>query len=110
TIAYQLELPEQLSRVHSTFKVMNFKKCMSDETLAIPLDEIQIADKLYFIEEPVEIMDREAKHLKQSRILIVKASQNSKREPEFTWEREDQIQKKYPHLFSNSAPGADVTS
>nr|GEV90033.1 putative reverse transcriptase domain-containing protein [Tanacetum cinerariifolium] len=72
TVAYQLELPEQLSRVHSTFKVLNLKKCMSDETLAIPLDEIQIDDKLYFIEEPVEIMDREAKHLKQSRILIVK--------------------------------------
>ncbi|GJU27644.1 putative reverse transcriptase domain-containing protein [Tanacetum coccineum] len=66
TIAYRLELLEQLSRVHSTFHVSNLKKCLSDETLAIPLDEIQIDDKLYFIEEPVEIMDREVKHLKQS--------------------------------------------
>nr|GEZ16983.1 retrovirus-related Pol polyprotein from transposon 17.6 [Tanacetum cinerariifolium] len=73
TVAYQLELPEQLSRVHSTFHVSNLKKCMSDETLAILLDEIQIDDKLYFIEEPVEIMDREVKCLKQSRISIVKA-------------------------------------
>ncbi|GJX34078.1 hypothetical protein Tco_0245635 [Tanacetum coccineum] len=72
TVAYRLELPEQLSRVHSTFHVSNLKKCMADEPLAIPLDEIQIDDKLHFIEEPVEIMDREVKRLKQSRILIVK--------------------------------------
>ncbi|GKB66976.1 hypothetical protein Tco_0928388, partial [Tanacetum coccineum] len=72
TVAYRLELPEQLSRVHSTFHVSNLKKCMADEPLAIPLDEIQIDDKVHFIEEPVEIMDREVKRLKQSRILIVK--------------------------------------
>ncbi|GJY27654.1 putative reverse transcriptase domain-containing protein, partial [Tanacetum coccineum] len=72
TVAYRLELPKQVSRVHSMFHVSNLKKCMSDETLAIPLDEIQIDDKLYFIEEPVEIIDREVKRLKQSRISIVK--------------------------------------
>ncbi|GJV03695.1 putative reverse transcriptase domain-containing protein [Tanacetum coccineum] len=72
TLAYQLELPEQLSRVHSTFHVSNLKKCFVDEPLAIALDEIQIDDKLNFIEEPVEIMDREVKRLKQSRIPIVK--------------------------------------
>ncbi|GJV24852.1 putative reverse transcriptase domain-containing protein [Tanacetum coccineum] len=72
TVAYRLELPEQLSKVHSTFHVSNLKKCMSDEPLAIPLDEIQIDEKLYFIEEPVEIMDREVKRLKQSSIPIVK--------------------------------------
>ncbi|GJS96804.1 hypothetical protein Tco_0803772 [Tanacetum coccineum] len=63
TVAYRLELPEQLSKVHSTFHVSNLKKCLSDETLVIPLDEIQIDDKLHFIEEPVEIMDREVKCL-----------------------------------------------
>ncbi|GJT32094.1 putative reverse transcriptase domain-containing protein [Tanacetum coccineum] len=110
TVAYRLELPEQLSRVHSTFHVSNLKKCMVDEPLAIPLDEIQIDDKLYFIEEPVEIMDREVKRLKQSRILIVKVRWNSRRGPEFTWEREDQMQKKYPHLFPISAPVAGATS
>ncbi|GKC09888.1 hypothetical protein Tco_1115848 [Tanacetum coccineum] len=61
TVAYRLELPEQLSIVHSTFHVSNLKKCLFDETLAIPLDEIQINDKLHFIEEPVEIMNREEK-------------------------------------------------
>nr|GEV58787.1 putative reverse transcriptase domain-containing protein [Tanacetum cinerariifolium] len=72
TVAYRLELPEQLSRVHSTFHVSKLKKCMADEPLAIPLDEIQVDDKLHFIEEPVEIMNREVKHLKQSRISIMK--------------------------------------
>ncbi|GJV08622.1 putative reverse transcriptase domain-containing protein [Tanacetum coccineum] len=77
TVAYQLELPEQLSRVHNTFPVSNLKKCLSDETQVIPLDEIHIDDKLHFIEEPVEIMDREVKRLKQSRISIVKVRWNS---------------------------------
>ncbi|GJV17245.1 hypothetical protein Tco_1362568 [Tanacetum coccineum] len=72
TVAYRLELPEQLSKVHSTFHVLNLKKCLSDETLVISLDEIQIDDKLHFIEEPAEIMDREVRRLKQSRIPIVK--------------------------------------
>ncbi|GJT51061.1 putative reverse transcriptase domain-containing protein [Tanacetum coccineum] len=110
TVAYRLELSEQLSRVNSTFYVSNLKKCMTDESLAIPLDEIQIDDKLHFIEEPVEIMDREVKHLKQSRILIVKVRWKSRRGPEFTWEREDQMQKKYPHIFPIFAPVADATS
>nr|GEU58767.1 putative reverse transcriptase domain-containing protein [Tanacetum cinerariifolium] len=110
TIAYCLELPEQLSRVHSTFHVSILKKCLADEPLAIPLDEIQVNDKLHFIEEPVEIIDREVKRLKQSHILIVKVRWNSKRGHEFIWEREDQMQKKYPHLFLNSAPVAEATS
>ncbi|GJZ84736.1 putative reverse transcriptase domain-containing protein [Tanacetum coccineum] len=79
TVAYRLELLEKLSRVHSTFHVSNLKKCLSDEPLAIPLDEIHIDEKLNFIEEPVEIMDREVKHLKQSRIPIVKVHWNSRR-------------------------------
>nr|GEU57446.1 putative reverse transcriptase domain-containing protein [Tanacetum cinerariifolium] len=71
---YRLELPQQLSRVHRTFHVSNLKKCLSDEPLAIPLDERRIDDKLYFVEKPVEIIDREVKRLKQSRIPIVKVN------------------------------------
>nr|GFB27621.1 putative reverse transcriptase domain-containing protein [Tanacetum cinerariifolium] len=84
TVAYRLELPEQLSRVHSMFHVSKLKKCMADEPLAIPMNEIQIDDKLNFIKEPVEIMDRKVKRLKHSRIPIVKVRWNSKRGPEFT--------------------------
>ncbi|GKB40034.1 hypothetical protein Tco_0884976 [Tanacetum coccineum] len=102
TVAYRLKFPEQLSRVHSMFHVSNLKKCMSDEPLAIQLDEIQVDYKLHFIEEPVEIMDREVKRLKQSCIPIVKVHWNSRRGLEFTWEREDQMQKKYPASFCKS--------
>nr|GEV62052.1 putative reverse transcriptase domain-containing protein [Tanacetum cinerariifolium] len=80
-----------LSRVHSTFHVSNLKKCLSDEPLAIPLDELHIDDKLRFVKEPVEIIDREIKQLRKSRIPIIKVRWNSKRGPEFTWEREDQF-------------------
>ncbi|GJT07888.1 hypothetical protein Tco_0842350 [Tanacetum coccineum] len=100
-LAYQFKLAEQLSRVHSTFHVSNLKKCFADEPLAIPLDEIQIDDKLNFIEEPVEIMDREVKRIKKSRIAIMKVRWNSRRGIEFTWERKDQMKKKCPHLFVN---------
>nr|GEW09552.1 putative reverse transcriptase domain-containing protein [Tanacetum cinerariifolium] len=110
TVAYRLELPEQLSRVHSKFYVSNLKKCPSDKTLAISLDEIQVDNKLHFIEEPVKIMGREVKCLKQNHISIIKVLWNSRKGPEFTWEREDQMQKKYPHLFANSTPVAEVTS
>ncbi|GJV36333.1 putative reverse transcriptase domain-containing protein [Tanacetum coccineum] len=81
---YKLELPEELSNVHSTFHVSNLKKCLSDESLVIPMKELRLDDKLNFVKKPVEIMDREVKQLKQSRIPIVKVRWNSKRGPEFT--------------------------
>ncbi|GJT52254.1 putative reverse transcriptase domain-containing protein [Tanacetum coccineum] len=96
--------------VHSMFHVSNLKKCLSDEPLAIPLDEINIDDKLHFVEELVEIMDREVKWLKQSCILIIKVRWNSMRGLEFTWERKDQFWKKYPHLFTRTAPSTSAES
>nr|GEU34786.1 putative reverse transcriptase domain-containing protein [Tanacetum cinerariifolium] len=110
TVAYRLKLPQQLSRVHSTFHIRNLKKCLSDEPLAIPLDELHIDDKLCFVEEPVEIMDRETKRLRQSHILIIKVRWNSKRGPKFTWEQEDQFKQKYPHLFTNQASSSTTRS
>ncbi|GJS76972.1 putative reverse transcriptase domain-containing protein [Tanacetum coccineum] len=109
-VAYKIELPQELSRVHSTFHVSNLKKCYSDEPLAILLDGLHIDDKLHFVEEPVEIMDREVKRLKKIRIpiILVKVRWNSKRGPEFTWEREDQFKKKYPHLFTKTASSSSA--
>ncbi|GJS61569.1 hypothetical protein Tco_0656353 [Tanacetum coccineum] len=100
--AYKLELPKELSRVHNTFHVSNLKKCHADEPLAVPLDGLHLDDQLHFVEEPVEIVGREVKRLKRSRISLVKVRWNSKRGPEFTWEREDQFKKKYPHLFTET--------
>nr|GFA97634.1 putative reverse transcriptase domain-containing protein [Tanacetum cinerariifolium] len=112
-VAYKLELLEKLCGIHNTFHVSNLKKCLADENLVIPLEEIQLDNKLHFIEEPVEIMDREVKQLKQSRIPIIKVRWNSRRGPEYTWEREDFFKRNYPHMFSsnqktskrNRAPG-----
>ncbi|GJW25591.1 hypothetical protein Tco_0039402 [Tanacetum coccineum] len=87
-VAYKLELPEKLSRVHNTFHVSNLKMCHADE--------------------PLEIVGREVKWLKRSRIPLVKVRWNSKRGPEFTWEREDQFKKKYPHLFAKAAPSSSA--
>ncbi|GKA09243.1 putative reverse transcriptase domain-containing protein [Tanacetum coccineum] len=100
-VAYKLELPEKLHGIHNTFHVSNLKRCLADENLIILLEEIQLDDKLHFIEDSVEIIDREVKQLKQSRIPIIKVRWNSQQGPEFTWEREDFFKNKYPHLFLN---------
>ncbi|GJV59678.1 hypothetical protein Tco_1465778 [Tanacetum coccineum] len=101
-VAYKLELPEELSNVHSTFHISNLNKCLSEESLVILMKGLRLDDKLNFVEEPIDIMDREVKQLKQSRVPIVKVRWKSKRGPEFMWERKDQIRAKYPHLFPTS--------
>ncbi|GKB57581.1 putative reverse transcriptase domain-containing protein [Tanacetum coccineum] len=83
-IAYRLRLPQELSILHNTFHVSNLKKCLADANLHVPLEEIRVEKNLCYVEEPVEIMDREVKRLKRSRIPIVKVRWNSKRGPEFT--------------------------
>ncbi|GJR36805.1 putative reverse transcriptase domain-containing protein [Tanacetum coccineum] len=109
-VAYKLELPQELSRVHNTFHVSNLKKCYSDDPLVVPLGGLQVDENLHFVEEPVEIIDREVKQLRRSRVPIVKVRWNSRRGPEFTWEREDQFRKKYPHLFTKTAPSTSAMS
>ncbi|GJR35570.1 putative reverse transcriptase domain-containing protein [Tanacetum coccineum] len=108
SVAYKLKLPQELSRVHNTFHVSNLKKCYADEPLAVPLDELHFDDKLQFFDEPIESMDHEVRRLRRSRILIIKVRWNFRRGPEFTWEREDQFRKKYPHLFTKTAPSSSV--
>ncbi|GJW52825.1 putative reverse transcriptase domain-containing protein [Tanacetum coccineum] len=83
-VAYRHWLSEELNGVHDTFHVSNLKKCLADPTLQVPLDEIQVDATLNFVEEPMEILEREFKNLKRSRIAIVKVRWNSKRKPEFT--------------------------
>ncbi|GJS72560.1 putative reverse transcriptase domain-containing protein [Tanacetum coccineum] len=109
-VSYKLELPQELNRVHNTFHVSNLKKCYSDEPLAVPLEGLHVDDKLCFVEEPVEIMYREVKRLKQSQIPIIKVRWNLRRGPEFIWECEDQFQKKYPYLFTKPVPSSSVAT
>ncbi|GJZ43564.1 hypothetical protein Tco_0590819 [Tanacetum coccineum] len=98
-VAYRLRLPEELSSVHDTFHMSNLKKCLADANLHVPLNEIEIDKTLRFVEEPIEIMDREIRSLKRSKISLVKVQ----RGPEFTWEREDHMKSKYPQLFVDRA-------
>ncbi|GJX01974.1 putative reverse transcriptase domain-containing protein [Tanacetum coccineum] len=110
SVAYKLELPQELSRVHNTFHVSNLKKYYADEPLAVPFDGLHFDDKLQFFEESIEIMDHEVKQLRRSHVPILKVRWNSRRGPEFTWEHEDQFRKKYPHLFTNTVPSSSVAS
>nr|GEY06675.1 putative reverse transcriptase domain-containing protein [Tanacetum cinerariifolium] len=70
-ISYKLDLPEELSRVHNTFHVSNLKKCHADEPLAVPLDGLHVDDKLHFVEEPVEIIDREVNKARGAMDMLV---------------------------------------
>ncbi|GJR91424.1 putative reverse transcriptase domain-containing protein [Tanacetum coccineum] len=87
-----------------------YVSCYSDDPLVVPLGGLQVDENLHFVEEPVEIKDREVKQLRRSRVPIVKVRWNSRRGPEFTWEREDQFRKKYPHLFTKTAPSTSAMS
>ncbi|GKB51507.1 hypothetical protein Tco_0902260 [Tanacetum coccineum] len=95
-----MRLEGNVTKVHDTFHV---SKCLADANLHVPLDEIEVDKTLHFVEKPVEIMDREVKTLKRSRIPIVKVRWNSKRGLEFTWEREDHMKVRYPQLFVANA-------
>ncbi|KAI3690364.1 hypothetical protein L2E82_48381 [Cichorium intybus] len=99
-VAYELDLPIELNKVHPVFHIANLKKCLADENLHVPLEDIQIDETMQFIEIPLEIADRKEKQLKRSRIPLVKVRWQSARGPEYTWEREDQMRTKYPQLFS----------
>nr|GEZ87240.1 putative reverse transcriptase domain-containing protein [Tanacetum cinerariifolium] len=90
-LAYKLELPKELSNVHNTFHVSNLRKWLSNESFIIPMKELKLDGKLNSVEEPVEIMDREIKQLRQSRIPIIKVRWNSKRGPEYRLARKNEL-------------------
>ncbi|GJX48206.1 putative reverse transcriptase domain-containing protein [Tanacetum coccineum] len=95
-VAYRLRLPQELSCIHDMFYVSNLRKCLAETDMQVPLEEIKIDDKLYFVEEPDEIVDKDVKKLKRSWISLVKVRWNSRQGAEFTWEREDQFKAKVP--------------
>lgn len=101
TVAYRLELPQELSGVHDVFHICNLRKCLANPTQHVPINEIRVDKNLNFMEEPVEILDRQTKKLKNKRYTIVKVRWNARCGAEFTWEREDHMKSKYPDLFNN---------
>ncbi|GJX45094.1 putative reverse transcriptase domain-containing protein [Tanacetum coccineum] len=132
SVAYKLKLLEEPSRVHNTFHVSNLKKCYADEPLVVPLDGLHFHDKLQFVEEPLSSHAYSLNLFSQGRKpmdfqvgdkVMLKVSPwkgvvpfgkqgklNPRRGPEFTWEREDQFQKKYPHLFTKTALSSSSAS
>ncbi|XP_076929967.1 uncharacterized protein LOC143594583 [Bidens hawaiensis] len=94
-VAYRLDLPSELSGIHDVFHVSNLKKCLSDESLIVPIEDIRVDDKLRFVEEPVEVMDWKIRKLRRNRIKLVKVRWNSRFDPEFTCECQDQMKAKY---------------
>ncbi|GJT53979.1 putative reverse transcriptase domain-containing protein [Tanacetum coccineum] len=85
-------------------------KCLAEPDVQVPLEEIEIDENLLFVEEPIEIVERDVKKLKRRRIPLVKVRWNSRKGPEFTRDREEQFQKKYPHLFSKPVPSSSMAT
>ncbi|GKB94958.1 putative reverse transcriptase domain-containing protein [Tanacetum coccineum] len=102
-VAYQLKLSQELNCIHDTFHLSNLKKCLVESDIQVPLEEIEIDENLDFVEEPIEIVDRDVKKLKRRRIPLVKVRWNSRQGAEYTWEREDQFKTKYLHLFASTS-------
>nr|GFA10134.1 putative reverse transcriptase domain-containing protein [Tanacetum cinerariifolium] len=109
-VAYRLKLPHELSCVHDTFHVSNLKKCLADLYVQVPLDEIKIDENMHFVEEPIEIVERDVKNLKRKRITLANVRWNSWKGAEYTWEREDSFKKKYPYLFTNRTSSSTTRS
>ena len=99
SVAYKLNLPEELSAIHNVFHICNLKKCFADESLVIPHTDIHIDESLKFVEKPLSIEDRQVKKLRRKYIPIVKVKWDARRGPEYTWEVESTMKEKYPHLF-----------
>nr|GEX53574.1 putative reverse transcriptase domain-containing protein [Tanacetum cinerariifolium] len=103
-------LLKELSCVHDTFHVSNLKKCLAEPDVQAPLEETEIDENLHFVKEPIEIVERDVKKIKRRRIPLVKVRWNSRQGSEYTWEREDQFRKKYPHLFTKPVHSSSVAT
>ncbi|KAJ9551909.1 hypothetical protein OSB04_015954 [Centaurea solstitialis] len=100
-VAYKLDLPVELGGVHNTFHVSNLRKCLADPETAIPLQDIEVDQKLNFLEEPVAVTDRKIRKLRNKEISLVKVQWKFHKGQEATWEAESEIRAKYPFLFSD---------
>ncbi|KAI3806853.1 hypothetical protein L1987_22769 [Smallanthus sonchifolius] len=98
-VAYRLELPDELSGIHPTFHVSHLRKCLADESAHIPLTDIEVDNSLNYIEEPVAILDRKEKRLRNKVIQLVKVQWKHRKGSEATWETEKEMRESYPHLF-----------
>ena len=102
-VAYRLDLPQELNNVHPVFHVSNLRKCLANEELQVPLEDLQINEAVRFVEKQVAIMDQGVKRLRHNKIPIIKVRWEGKRGAEFTWELKSEMKTKYPQLFEQSS-------
>ena len=100
-VAYRLELPEELGGIHPTFHVSHLRKCLADETAHVPLMDIELDERLNYVEQPIEIVDRKEKTLRNKKIALVKVIWKHRKGADATWETEEEMRKLYPFLFSS---------
>ena len=98
-VAYRLELPEELSKIHNTFHVSHSRKCLVDESAFVPLENITVDERLNYVEKPVAIIERRIKQLRKKQIGMVKVQWEHRKGSEWTWESEDEMKRNYPALF-----------
>ena len=98
-VAYRLELPEELSRIHNTFHVSQLRKCIMDQEAVVSLDDIQVDERLNYVERPVAILERKKKILRNKEIPLVKVQWEHRKGSEWTWEPEAEMREHYPTLF-----------
>lgn len=99
-VAYRLQLPEEMSGIHNTFHVSHLRKCLVDETAYVPLNEIEVDNRLNYIEEPIAIVDREVRRIKNRDVKFVKIQWRHRKETDCTWEKEEDMIKYYPTFFN----------
>ncbi|WMV45553.1 hypothetical protein MTR67_038938 [Solanum verrucosum] len=100
-VAYELELPQELAAVHPVFHISMLKKCIDDPSLIIPTENIEIKDSLSYEEIPVQILDRQVRKLRTKEVALVKVLWRNQFVEEATWEAEEDMKKRYPHLFES---------
>ncbi|KAJ9561460.1 hypothetical protein OSB04_006620 [Centaurea solstitialis] len=100
-VAYRLELPPELNQTHDTFHVSQLRKCLADETAHVPIDDIQVDERLNYIERPIAILERKTKSLRNKEIGLVKVQWEHRKGSEWTWEPEAEMRSNYPELFQD---------
>ncbi|XP_060196118.1 uncharacterized protein LOC132625476 [Lycium barbarum] len=98
-VAYELDLPADLGAVHPVFHVSMLRKCIGDPSRIFPSDEIQVTEELSYEEQPIVILDRQVRKLRNKDVASVKVLWRNNNREEMTWEAEEQMKEKYPHLF-----------
>ncbi|CAN4099447.1 unnamed protein product [Withania somnifera] len=98
-VAYELELPQELSTVHPVFHVSMLRRCIGDPSRITPIEDVQVTEDLTYEEVPIAILDRQVKKLRNKEMASVKVLWRNQQVEEVTWEAEETMKSKYPHLF-----------